>query len=105
MELQVLSIYSANNGFLDEVAVEDVLKYEAGMHAFIKANYPAVLEAIREKGAMGSSEEESLVTGLKKYTEDFLAAVSAGEVKDQTEATAASVKTGDASQSASQVSA
>jgi len=77
VELQVLSIYSANNGYLDDIEVADILKYEEKMHAFIQANHPTVLSAIREKGAMGESEEAELRKGLEKFTADFIIALGA----------------------------
>lgn len=72
VELQVISIYAANNGYLDEVEVEDIQKYEAGLHAYLKANYAQVLDVIKTKGAMGDSDEASLKEALKKFTESFL---------------------------------
>lgn len=104
VELQVLSLYAANNGYLDDVAVEDILKYELGMHAFVKATCPEVLSAIKEKGAMGETEESALVAALKKYTEDFLVSASAGSA--QSSGTSAQAqKTASVEGSSSQVSA
>jgi F-type H+/Na+-transporting ATPase subunit alpha len=81
VEFQVISIYAANGGFLDEVEVADILKYEAGLHAFIKANHPSVLTAIKERGAMNAQEEEELVKGLTDFTADFLSVAEASSSK------------------------
>ncbi len=106
VELQVISIYAANGGYLDDVAVEDVQKYEAGLHSFIKANHPNVISVIKEKGAMGSAEEEALISGLKKYTEDFLAAAaSSADVKKGSSAEGSKTVAAKVDSGASQASA
>jgi F-type H+-transporting ATPase subunit alpha len=106
VEFQVISIYAANGGFLDEVEVADIQKYEAGLHAFIKANHPSVLAAIKERGAMNAEEEQELVKGLTDFTEDFISVAEASSSQGtESSAGSSSPESGRTASGASQVNA
>ena len=45
-----LSLYAVNEGHLDDVPVDKVLDFEAGLHAFASANKPELLDRIDETG-------------------------------------------------------
>src|SRR5207248_7939371 len=47
VELQVISIYAGSSGYLDDVPVEAVRKFETDLHAFMADKYPDVAETIR----------------------------------------------------------
>jgi len=73
VELQVLSIYAANNGFLDMLEVKHIGEYEPAMHEFIKAKHSAILQALRESGAMSDEHGSQLKAALQAFTSDFIA--------------------------------
>jgi F-type H+-transporting ATPase subunit alpha len=52
VEEQVLVIYSGVRGHLDDVAVEDVQRFEGALRAHLRAAHPELLEHIRTTGAL-----------------------------------------------------
>lgn len=71
VELQVLSIFAANKGFLDTLEVSQVRDFEAGLHEYAVTSMSEVLGKIRVEGTLGEQEEAILVKGLTTYTQDF----------------------------------
>ncbi|OUM85055.1 MAG: F0F1 ATP synthase subunit alpha [Bacillus thermozeamaize] len=69
VEKQVVSIYTAVKGYLDEYPVEDVLRFESEFLAYMDAQPQGqeVLKAIRETGDLSAETEEK----LQKCIEDF----------------------------------
>jgi F-type H+-transporting ATPase subunit alpha len=49
---QIISIYAAGQGYMDDVAVADILDFEAALHEFFRRSHPDLLQEIREKGEM-----------------------------------------------------
>jgi F-type H+-transporting ATPase subunit alpha len=45
-----LSLFAANEGFLDKIPVEKVVDYEAALHDFARSNYAELLDSINETG-------------------------------------------------------
>jgi F-type H+-transporting ATPase subunit alpha len=79
VEFQIMSIFAANEGYLDELEVSDIKEYETELHEFLKGNLADVLSAIREKGAMSDADTAKLKATLKKFTEDFSADKKVGK--------------------------
>ena len=48
VEKQVLVIWAATNGYTDDIAVEDVRRFETGLLKFVENSHPGLL-ADREK--------------------------------------------------------
>ncbi len=72
VELQVALIYAATNGYLKEVEVEKVKKYEMGLYRFLEENHSTLLSTIKETGELSKSSTEELEKALSEYTEIFL---------------------------------
>ncbi len=71
VENQVAIIYAGSKGFLDDVAVEDVVRFEAELYPFLEAKYPEVLEQIRTKKALDKEIEELLDKALNDFKSTF----------------------------------
>lgn len=67
---QVLAYYALINGFMDNVPVEKVREFEAGLYKYSDLN-DAVIKAINEKKELDPTLEEE----LKKLLEDYKATV------------------------------
>jgi len=67
VEHQVAIIYAVNNGYLDDVEVENVRIWEADFHNYLDNAGQAVLKEIKESGKL----EEATETKLKQAIEDF----------------------------------
>ncbi|WP_353663052.1 F0F1 ATP synthase subunit alpha [Hydrogenimonas sp. SS33] len=73
VEKQILIIYAGANGYLDDIPVSAVTKFEAELYPFVEANYPEVFEQLREKKKI-DDEVEAL---MKKALEEFKTSFSA----------------------------
>jgi len=73
IEKQVLIIYAGANGYLDDIPVDAVTKFEAELYPYVEANHPDVFIQIREKKKI-DDEVEVLI---KKALDDFKTSFSA----------------------------
>ena len=64
MEHQVVSIYAGTRGHLDNVAIEDVSRFEAELIEHATSRHGALLSSIRDTGAVDGDALESLVSGF-----------------------------------------
>jgi len=67
VEKQVLVIWSATNGYTDDVAIEDIRRFESSLLKFVENSRPGLLSDIREQKAI----TEDIKAGLKQVLEDF----------------------------------
>src|SRR5690606_15866501 len=67
VELQVLSIFAATNGYLDDLELEEVAAFEQELHTYFKANHPELLARIpKEKWKDIEPEVRAAVDAFKK---------------------------------------
>ena len=69
---QVLIIYAAASGFLDEVAVEDVKRYEGSLFRYIEDNHGPLRDALVENPTLDDETETELKRVLGEFTRAFL---------------------------------
>jgi F-type H+/Na+-transporting ATPase subunit alpha len=67
VEEQVVSLWAGTGGYLDDVPLEDVKRFEAGFLDYLKLQHAGVLTAIRETKTLA----EETVTALKDAMEEF----------------------------------
>jgi F-type H+-transporting ATPase subunit alpha len=67
VENQVLVIWAASNGYADDVAVDDVRRFEAELLKFVGNAHPGLLQSIREKKSL----TDDITTDLKQVLADF----------------------------------
>ncbi|HJS23063.1 MAG TPA: F0F1 ATP synthase subunit alpha, partial [Pyrinomonadaceae bacterium] len=67
VEKQVLVIWSATNGYTDDVAIEDIRRFETSLLAFVENSRPGLLADIREQKSL----TEDIKADLKQVLEDF----------------------------------
>ena len=67
-EEQTASIFAGTNGYLDKVAVNDVVRYEAAMLQDLRANHADVLTKIRETRDLGDEAKSGLTSGAAAAT-------------------------------------
>jgi F-type H+/Na+-transporting ATPase subunit alpha len=70
LEEQVAAIWTATNGFLDKVDVDDVPRFNSEMIDALRAG-GKVLDAIRESGELSDESEAELRSTLESLTESF----------------------------------
>ncbi len=49
VEQQIMIIYAATKGYLDDVALDKVAEWESGFHRYMSSNHPEIVEEIVEK--------------------------------------------------------
>jgi len=74
IERQVVIIYAATNGFIDDVPVEQVGAYETELYRFLDTRRPEVLSTLADKKAIDDQFKMSLNAALKEFGEHFAAA-------------------------------
>ena len=64
---QILSIFAATNGFMDDVEVVDILKFESGMHEYFRENHPEILQTIRDQGQLSDELTDQIRKAIEAY--------------------------------------
>ena len=72
VEEQVMVIYSGINGFLDDVLMEDVTKFEQNFLKFMRSNYAEVAKTIGEKKALDAKTEGAIKKAVKEFKDTFV---------------------------------
>ena len=67
VEMQIISIFAASRGYLDDIAIDQVTKFEKDLHKFVEERRPELREEILKKGSIDSGLE----AGIKKVIEEF----------------------------------
>jgi F-type H+-transporting ATPase subunit alpha len=77
VEKQVLVLYVATSGGLDNIPVGDVRRFEKEFVQFAETNYPGVLKDIATKKALDEGIKATIKTALDGFKERFTAALAA----------------------------
>jgi F-type H+-transporting ATPase subunit alpha len=80
VEKQVMIVYAATKGFLDNVAIEDVRRYEEELYRFLETRHGAVLSGIAEKKIIDDDLKGAIETALKDFGQQFAAVRGAAAV-------------------------
>jgi len=62
-----ISLFAANEGYLDDVEAEKIVAFEAGLHGSFRDNHADLMQKINESGDLNNEITE----GLKKAVEEF----------------------------------
>ncbi len=62
-----VSLYAVNNGYMDDVAINKIVDFEAALHGYMRSNQQPLLDKINVDGDLNDEIE----TGLKKALEEF----------------------------------
>lgn len=68
---QVISLYAGTRGYMDEIPVEAVRKYETEMLEFMRNSKADVIQAIVEKKAIDEATEGKLKAALEEFKKGF----------------------------------
>jgi F-type H+-transporting ATPase subunit alpha len=72
IEKQVVIIYAGANGFLDDIAVEDVTRFEVELISFVETKYPQILESIVSDKKITDQTSELLNSVLDEFKSTFV---------------------------------
>lgn len=76
VEHQVMIIYVANNGYLDDVPLEAVKQFEKEFHIFMNGRYPDVGRQIAKTGELSKATEDLLRKAIEEFKAEFKAEIS-----------------------------
>ncbi len=71
VEKQVISIFLGTNGYLDEIPIEDVQRYEKEIHETVELKYPAILTTIEHEKDLTKETLEKLHNIAKEFSSKF----------------------------------
>ena len=71
VEYQVMIIYAATKKYLLDVAVEDILRFEAELFEFVDTKYPEIPEAIRTDKEIKEETETKLIKAIEECKAQF----------------------------------
>ena len=72
-EKQVLLIFAANNGYVDDYPVSALRKYETDLYAFLDGRQEALLAALRDKKAIDDDIKAKITAALDEFKKEFTA--------------------------------
>jgi len=64
---QVVSIYAGTQGFLDELPLPQVARFEAALLKHFRDEYPEIVEELQQKGEL----TDELAERIRKVVSDF----------------------------------
>lgn len=71
VEKQVLAIFAGTNGFIDEIPVKDVRRFESELSAFADARHGATMKELAEKKAIDDAMKAKLEALVKEFKAQF----------------------------------
>jgi F-type H+-transporting ATPase subunit alpha len=69
---QVIIIFAGNNGYLDDLKIEDVRAFEDGLYKYLDASQQQLLSDILTKKALDDDLRNRIKAALQEYKNDFL---------------------------------
>ena len=73
VEKQVMVIFAANNGYVDDYPVNVARRYEAEMMSFIESSHPQLLTELRDKKAIDNDLQAKIKAALDEFKGQFAA--------------------------------
>lgn len=71
VEKQVASIYTGVRGYLDDIPVEDIQRFEREFLAFLDASHPEILKGIVETGDLTEEIDKALADAVTEFKQMF----------------------------------
>ncbi|MBZ0270584.1 F0F1 ATP synthase subunit alpha [bacterium] len=68
---QVLSIFAGTNGYIDEVPVNEVTRWEAELYGYLEHSHPELQKRIEAEKEIGADLEKDVRAALDKFNEMF----------------------------------
>jgi F-type H+-transporting ATPase subunit alpha len=81
VEKQVISIYAGVNGYLDDIPVNDVRRFEAELLSFVENIHADLLHSIREKKELSNEIKQKLDAVIQEFKQRFGAEKPAAAAK------------------------
>jgi F-type H+-transporting ATPase subunit alpha len=77
VEKQVVSIFAGTNGYLDEIPLEQVSRFEKELLELMELKHADILQVIAEKKDLSDETTEKLKSIVRAFTDSFKASPGA----------------------------
>ena len=67
LEKQVMILYAAINGYIDDVPLDKVVAFETSFHQFMEANHPKIGKSIAQEKEITAKTEEALKAAILEF--------------------------------------
>ena len=71
MELEVVSLYAVENGYLSLIKVDEIKKVEKGLHRHFINKHSDLLKALKETGDIDEALDEKIASAIKEYIDEY----------------------------------
>ncbi len=71
LDKQVMSLFAVTNGYVDDVAVTDVKRWELEMHAYMDANHPEIGQTVLRSQDLPDESLDSLRLALETFNSNW----------------------------------
>jgi F-type H+-transporting ATPase subunit alpha len=72
VERQVIAIFAGTKGYLDDIPVEDVLRFRDGLIDFVESAYPEIGKTIVSEGKLSDETTEALGKAVEEFKAQFV---------------------------------
>jgi F-type H+-transporting ATPase subunit alpha len=73
VEQQVISLWAGTKGYLDDIALENVKRFEVGLLTYVENAHSGLLEKLRERKKIDDEIENELRAAVTEFKERFMA--------------------------------
>ena len=71
LEKQVAIIFAGTKGYLDNLPLDVLAKYEAGLYQFIESRYPDIFKTLQEERKVSDDLDQMMQKAFNEYGEEF----------------------------------
>ena len=71
-EKQVMILYAAINGYLDDIPIDKVATFETNLYRFMEANHPEVGKSIAQSKELAAETEDALKKAILEFKKGFV---------------------------------
>ena len=80
VEKQVMIIFLAARGYLDDIPTEHLKRFETEYHAYLDADYPDLVRSLAKELKISDAIEQQMLGAADKFKSKFMQSIS--EKKD-----------------------
>ena len=104
VEKQIAIIFAGGQGFLDDLPVEDIRRFEAELYDYLDKDEPQTLQAIREKRELNDQIKNQLKNAIGEFKKRFQSGQQEGKPANTNEQAVPAARKDENSQTVSPVS-
>ncbi|MBP3377772.1 MAG: F0F1 ATP synthase subunit alpha [Clostridia bacterium] len=71
VEYQVAIIYAATKGYLNDIKIADIRKYEEDLYSFLRNNHDELMKRIADTGVLNEEDDRLMGEAIARFVEKF----------------------------------